>query len=193
VHEHVHLHLLWLLQWLPERQLLLEPEQRHLRRRRPRIAVLVLRSRHRLQRLRRRPANCIPASIAAGPSTIAAVASAAVAAAPPSTIAAIASADAAPAPIAATASAAAQPLPKIPAAKLVAEPAKAAPDSTPSAKAAAFAAFAAFATKFAAISLPSAAAVPLPTGRGWPVHEHVLCLLLQWVLRTLHVLRCPKC
>ena len=100
MHEHVHLHLLWLLQWLPERQLLFEPEQRHLRRRRPRIAVLVLRSRHRLQRLRRRPATCIPASIAAGPSTIAAVAAAAVAAAPIAAIATTLAAPAAPAPAA---------------------------------------------------------------------------------------------
>ena len=81
MHEHVHLHLLWLLQWLPERLLLLEPEQRHLRRWRPWGAVLVLRSRHRLQRLRRRPRDT-SASVAAGPSTIAAIASAA-AAAPP--------------------------------------------------------------------------------------------------------------
>ena len=50
----------------------------------------MLRSRHRLQGLRRRPAACIPTSIAARASTIAAIASAAAAAAPAAPIAAIA-------------------------------------------------------------------------------------------------------
>ena len=180
MHEHVHLHLLWLLQWLPERQLLFEPEQRHLRRRRPRIAVLVLRSRHRLQRLRRRPANCIPASIAAGPSTIAPVAAAAVAAAPIAAIATTLAAPAAPAP----------------AAQLVAEPAEAAAKATLAATATAIAAFAAKVSTSASaakVSAASAAAVPRPTGYRTCVHQHVFCLLLQWVLRTLHVLRGPKC
>jgi hypothetical protein len=84
----------------------------------------VLRSRHRLQRLRRRPATCIPASFAAGPSTIAAIAAAAAAAAAAAPIAAIA----------------------------------------------------------------TTAAAALPTGYGCPVHQHVLRLLLLWVLRQLHVL-----
>ena len=35
----------------------------------------------------------------------------------------------------------------------------------------------------------AAAAVPLPTWRGCPVHQHVLRLLLLWVLRQVHVLR----
>jgi len=123
VHQHVQLQLLHLREWL--RLLLLEREQRHLRRRRPRVAVLVLRSRHRLQGLRRRPATCIPASIAAGPSTIAAIAAAVAAAAPAAPIAAIA----------------------------------------------------------------ATAAAALPTGHGCPVHQHVLRLLLLWVLRQVHVLR----
>ena len=133
----------------------------------------MLRSRHRLQRLRRRPATCIPASFAAGPSTIAAIAAAAAAAAAAAPIAAIAAA------------AAAAP----PTAKLVAEPSKAAPDHTPAAKAAAFAACAAKVSTSAAAAIPAAAAVPLPTGRGCPVHQHVLRLLLLWVLRQVHVLR----
>ena len=171
MHEHVHLQLLWLLQWLPERPILLEPEQRHLRRRRPRVTVLVLRSRHRLQRLWQPPRRS-SASFAAGASTIAAIAAAAAAAAATAPIAAIATTAAA-------------------AASLVAEPAKAAPDSTPAAKAAAISAFAAVATRIAPISVPSAASVPLPTGRGCPVHQHLLRLLLRWVLRQVHVLRGP--
>ena len=70
----------------------------------------------------------------------------------------------------------------------MAEPAEAAAVSTLAAKTAAFAAS-------APSSAASAAAGPLSAGHGhgWPVHEHVLCLLLQWVLRTLHVLLGPKC
>ena len=58
-----------------------------------------------------------------------------------------------------------------------------------SAKATALSADAASASILAAISFPTAAAVPLPTGRGCPVHQHVLRLLLLWVLRQVHVLR----
>ena len=35
------------------------------------------------------------------------------------------------------------------------------------------------------------AAVPVPTGREFLVHQHVLRLLLRWVLRKVHVLRGP--
>jgi len=66
---------------------------------------------------------------------------------------------------------------------LVAEPAEAAPESSLAAETAAL----------AAISFPTAAAVPLPTGYGCPVHQHVLRLLLRWVLRKIHVLLGPKC
>ena len=85
----------------------------------------MLRSRHGLQGLWRRPATCIPASFATGSSTIAAIAAAIAAAAPAAPIAAIA----------------------------------------------------------------ATAAAALPTGYGCPVHQHVLRLLLLWVLRKLHVLR----
>ena len=174
MHQHVRLHLLRILQWLLHATewlglLLLEREQRHLRRRWPRGAVLVLRSRHGLQRLRRRACDT-SASIASVASTIATIAAAAAAAAPIASIAAAAAAAA-------------------PTAILVAEPAKAAPDSTPASKSASIPAFAAVSTRFAPISVPSAAAVPLPTGRGCPVHQHVLRLLLLWVLRQVHVLR----
>mgnify|MGYP006875111369 FL=1 len=64
VHEHVHVQLLLVLHPVVRLLLLLEPEQRLLRRRRPRGAVLVLRSRHRLQRLRRRRAHCVSAALA---------------------------------------------------------------------------------------------------------------------------------
>jgi len=170
VHQHVQLQFLWLLQCL--RLLLLEREQRHLRRRRPWVAVLVLRSRHRLQGLRRRPAACIPASIAARPSTIATIASAAAAAAP---IAAIAAATAAAAPTA----------------RLVAEPTQSAPVSSFAAKSTAIAACAAKVSTPAAAPFPSAASVPLPTGRGCPVHEHVhvqLLLVLHPAVRLLLLL-----
>ena len=63
----------------------------------------------------------------------------------------------------------------------VAEPAEAAPESTLAAETAAV----------AAISFPTAAAVPLPTGRGFPLRQHVFRLLLLFVLRKLHVLRGP--
>jgi hypothetical protein len=85
----------------------------------------VLRSRHGLQGLRRHTAACVPASVAAGPSTIAAIAAAAAAAAAAAPIAAIA----------------------------------------------------------------ATAAAALPTGHGCPVHQHVLRVLLLWVLRQVHVLR----
>ena len=55
----------------------------------------------------------------------------------------------------------------------MAEPSKAAPESTLAAETAAL----------AAISFPTVAAVPLPTGYGCPVHQHVLRLLLLVVLR----------
>jgi len=74
----------------------------------------------------------------------------------------------------------------------VAEPSKAAPDSTFAAKATAKASTSAFAAKVstsASAAIPTAAAVPLPSGRGCPVHQHVLRLLLLWVLRQVHVLR----
>ena len=74
MHQHVQLQFLWLLQCL--RLLLLEREQRHLRRRRPWVAVLVLLSRHRLQRLRRRCASFILPSVTALAPTAAPIASA---------------------------------------------------------------------------------------------------------------------
>ena len=58
--------------------------------------------------------------------------------------------------------------------------------STIAAIAAAVAA-AAPAAPIAAIAATAAAA--LPTGYGCPVHQHVLRLLLLWVLRQVHVLR----
>ena len=74
----------------------------------------------------------------------------------------------------------------------MAEPSKAAPDSISAAKATAKASTSACAAKVstsASAAIPTAAAVPLPTGRGCPVHQHVLRLLLLWVLRQVHVLR----
>jgi hypothetical protein len=89
------------------------------------------------------------------------------------------------------------PTPRVsaPTARLVAEPSKAAPDSTPAAKATAKSSTSACAAKVstaASAAMPTAAAVPLPTGRGCPVHQHVLGLLLRWVLRKVHVLLGPK-
>ena len=92
VHKHVQLQLLRLREWLG--LLLFATEQQCVRRRRPRGAVLVLLSRHRLQRLRRRCASFIFPSVTALAPTAA--------------------------PFAA---AAAQPSPKTPATILVAEPA----------------------------------------------------------------------
>ena len=147
LHQHVQLQQLRLGEWLGH--LLLAAEQPRVRRRRAWVAVLVLRSRHRLQRLRRRCASFIfPSVTAVAPTT---------------------------APIA---SAAAQPASETAATKLVAEPSKAAPDPTPAAKATAIAACAAKVSTPAAAPFPSAASVPLPTGRGCPVHQHVLRLLL---------------
>ena len=76
---------------------------------------------------------------------------------------------------------------------MVAEPAEAAAKATLAATATAIAAFAAKVSTSAAAATASAAAVPLPTGYWCPVHQHVFCLLLRWVLRTLHVLLGPKC
>ena len=61
----MHVQLLLVLHPALRLLLLLEPEQRLLRRRRPRVAVLVLLSRHRLQRLQPAwPAPCISAALA---------------------------------------------------------------------------------------------------------------------------------
>ena len=111
--------------------------------------------RHRLQRLRRRRASCLFASVTALASALAPTASASTLA--PTTAAAAA------------------------ATRFVAEPAEAVPESSLAAETAAV----------AAISFPTAAAVPLPTGYGCPVHQHVLRLLLRSVLRKIHVLRGP--
>ena len=78
----------------------------------------------------------------------------------------------------------------------MAEPANATAKATLAATATAIAAFAAKVSTSASaakVSAASAAAVPRPTGYRTCVHQHVFCLLLQWVLRTLHVLRGPKC
>ena len=147
------LQLLRLREWLG--LLLLATEQPRVRRRRPWGAVLVLLPRHRLQRLRRRRAFCLFASLTALAPALSPTASASALA--PTTAAAAA------------------------ATLLVAEPAEAAPESTLAAETAAL----------AAISFPTAAAVPLPTGYGCPVHQHVLRLLLRSVLRKIHVLRGP--
>jgi hypothetical protein len=117
----------------------------------------VLRSRHRLQRLRRRRAFCLFASVTAlAPTTISKFAATALA---PTTAAAAA------------------------ATLLVAEPTEAAAVSSLAAETAAV----------AAISFSAAAAVPVPSGRGFPLREHVFRLLLRWVLRQIHVLLGPKC
>ena len=71
----------------------------------------------------------------------------------------------------------------------MAEPAKATAKPTLAATATAIAAFAAKVSTAAAAATASAAAVPLPTGHWCPVHQHVFCLLLLWVLRQVHVLR----
>ena len=126
----------------------------------------MLRSRHRLQRLRRRRAFCLFASVTAlAPTTVPKISATALA-----PTAAIATAEAAAATLAAAA------------ALLDAESG----DS-------AISAFAAKVSTSAAAATASAAAVPLPTGYWCPVHQHVFCLLLRWVLRTLHVLLGPKC
>jgi hypothetical protein len=153
VHQHVQLQLLRLGEWLG--QLLLATEQPCVRRRRAWFAVLLLLPRHRLQRLRRRRAFCLFASLTALAPALSPTASASALA--PTTAAAAA------------------------ATILVAEPAEAAPESTLAAETAAF----------ATISFPTAAPVPLPTGYGCPVHQHMLRLLLLFVLRQLHVLRGP--
>jgi len=149
VHQHL-LQLLWLVQRL--RQLLREHEQPHLRRRRPWVAVLVLRSRHRLQRLRREPPG-VSASLASEASATASITA-----------------------FAATAAIATS---KAATTILVGE----------SATVSTFASSAAFASTTTAAA---AASVPLPTWRGCRVHQHVLRLLLLWVLRQVHVLRGPK-
>jgi len=77
----------------------------------------------------------------------------------------------------------------------VAEPSKAAPDSTLATIATAKVSTSACTAKIstaASAAMPTAAAVSLPTGRGCPVHQHVLRLLLLWVLRPVHVLLGPK-
>ncbi len=153
VHQHVQLQQLRLGEWLGH--LLLATEQPRVRRRRAWVAVLVLLPRHRLQRLRRRRAFCLFASVTALAPALAPTASASALA--PTTAAAAA------------------------ATLLVAEPAEAAPESTLAAETA----------TVAAISFPTAAAVPLSTRRGFPLRQHVLCLLLLFVLRKLHVLRDP--
>ena len=161
----VHKHLLQLL-WLVQqlRQLLREHEQPPLRRRRAWVAVLMLLSRHRLHRLR--PARHVPTAITAlAPPTVPNISATTLA-----PTAAIATAEAAAATLAAAA------------AQLDAESG----DS-------AISAFAAKVSTSAAAATASAAAVPLPTGYWCPVHQHVFCLLLRWVLRTLHVLLGPKC
>ena len=96
-------------------------------------------------------------------------------AAPDSTSAAKATAKASTSTLAPTTAAAAA------ATRFVAGPAEAAPESSLAAETAAV----------AALSFPTAAAVPLPTGYGCPVHQHVLRLLLRSVLRKIHVLRGP--